>query len=83
MAELKQRLKSKGLSKHACPSLRPSPYPLHCHRGAWGKRLGVPIGRGGSPSNGHGAVGTQLLEGGAPDPTLPAAIYQKLKITQE
>lgn len=47
-------------------------------------RLVAPVGREGAPCGGHAAAaGTQLLEGGAPDPTLTAAIYQKLKITLE
>lgn len=45
--------------------------------------LGYQLAGEGAPCCGLGTVGTKLLEGGAPDPTLPAAIYQKLKITQE
>lgn len=47
------------------------------------RQLVAPVGREGAPCGGHTTAGTQLLEGGAPDPTLPAAIYQKLKITLE
>lgn len=48
-----------------------------------GKQLRVKLAGESAPCCRRAAAGTQLLRGGAPDPTLPAAIYQKLKITQE
>ena len=48
-----------------------------------GEEPGGPAGRGGCPLLWAQDCGYKAPEGGAPDPTLPAAIYQKLKITQE
>lgn len=76
VAEL-NRVEEQGLS--LCARLRSSPCLLHPHGRAGGTRL---AGEG-APCCRHAALGTQLLRGGAPDPTFPAAIYQKLKITQE
>lgn len=64
-----------------CPGLWSSPFSTPAE--GLGAGTGHQLAEEDAPCCGHAAAGPRLLEGGAPDPTLPAAIYQKLKITQE